>query len=182
MKKNIIIIIVAIILVGGGVVLFLFNQEREGFISEEPVNGQEEIDDDDVMPDEGEQIDPLAAEKSQLIIQARAFIERYGSYSLDSGYQNLQELLDQMSKKLTAEVLIKIEQGMEPGQDFFAFVTKIGSIELEEFIPGSQAIFTARVQQQEMRPGETNISYYTVDLSIIKEDGQWVVDEIEFKQ
>ncbi|GAI53002.1 unnamed protein product, partial [marine sediment metagenome] len=38
-----------------------------------------------------------------------------------------------------AEVLIKIEQGMEPGQDFFAFVTKIGSIELEEFIPGSQA-------------------------------------------
>ena len=42
--------------------------------------------------------------KSQLILQARSFMERYGTYSFDSGFNNLKYLRSIVSQKLKEEV------------------------------------------------------------------------------
>lgn len=182
-RKNVIIIIVAVILIIGGIIFFL--SQKGGPVSEtEPLTNEEVS--DKAGPPEPEQatlVDPGIALKSQLTLQARSFIERYGSYSSDSGYSNLKELLSQMSEKFAAETSARIEEGPSSAEategEFFALVTKVMSLELKEFIPESRALFSIQVQEQNMMPGQTDLLYKTVALTFIKEGNEWKVDEIK---
>ncbi|MBL7141508.1 hypothetical protein ISS21_00185 [Patescibacteria group bacterium] len=179
MKKNIVIIIVIAVVVVGGIIFFL--SQKGGPVSETEVLTNEEAG-DKTGPPESEQatlVDPGIALKSQLTLQARSFIERYGSYSSDSGYSNLKELLSQMSEKFAAETSARIAKGFEGQEGFFALVTKVMSLELKEFIPESRALFSIQVQEQNMMPGQTDLLYKTVALIFIKEGNEWKVDEIK---
>lgn len=181
MKRN--IIIIAVVILAGVAVFALVQEFKTAFMPQEPVGAEKEA--EKTIPSvQGEQevlTEQEAGIQSQLTIQARAFIERHGSYSSDSGYENLTELLDFMSEKLAVESSVKIEQGIDQEQGFFGFVTKVGSVELLAFDQDSRAEFRAQVQEQEMRPGQTDIRNKTVDLVFVKEQGAWKVDSISFK-
>ena len=115
MGKNIIIIIIVVVLVVAGVVFFLLNNDK---LSQEPAkNGQmEEV----IEPGlGGDEVAGFSDLKSQLSLKARTIIERYGTYSSDSAYQNLTELLDFMTEKLVAATSVKIEQGPEVMEGFY---------------------------------------------------------------
>ena len=180
LKKNIIIIVVIVSLV---VVAILIWGLKTNWQAKTSVNPQPETE-KSVVHDKEEikpEIDQEAMLKSQLILQSRAFIEKYGTYSLDSGYQNLKELLSLMSDKLAAETSMRIAQGPDRQQGFFSFVVKVGSIDISEFIPDTQAVFIAQIQEQEMRPGETNILQKTARLIMLKQGEGWKVDSIEIR-
>ena len=184
-KKNIIIIVIVAILVLLGVIFISFGREKAEVKKPDLPETQEieEVPAPDIEAAEQEQadIDVVSALKSRLTVQARAFIERYGTYSLDSGFQNLAELLSQASENLAQEMSAKIEQGLDQTQEFFALVTKVGSIELTELDQDLKAVFTADVQQQDMRKGETSILYKTAELIMIKSGDEWLVDSISFQ-
>ncbi|MCH7758938.1 hypothetical protein IID20_01095 [Patescibacteria group bacterium] len=177
MGKNIIIIIIVVVLVVAGVIFFLLNKDK--LDQETAKNDQmEEV----TEPELGEVSGISTDLKSQLSFQARTIIERYGTYSSDSDYQNLTELLDLMSEKLAAETAVIIEQGPEEREGFYSIVTKVGSIELIRFDLDSMAIFTASVQEQSMFPGETSVLNKTANLVFIKQGEKWKVDSISFGQ
>ncbi len=178
-KRNIIIIVIIVILVA---VILIWGFKTNWWSKKlaSPQSETEEKKSSGESKTETPTVDREAVLKTQLIVQARAFIERYGTYSLDSGYQNLKELLPLMSEKLAGETSMKIAQGPGQQQDFFSFIVKIGSIDLSEFVPDVQAVFVAQVQEQEMRPGETNILQKTVRLIMLKQGEGWKVDSIEF--
>lgn len=178
MGKNIIIIIVVVVLVVAGVVFFLLSKDK---LAQEPTDGDQvkEVAEPGLGDEATESFIDL---KSQLSLKARTIIERYGTYSSDSGYQNLTELLDFMSEKLMAETSVKIEQGLEKREGFYSIVTKVGSMELIKFDPDSVVIFTASVQEQSMFPGETSVLNKTVNLVFLKQGQDWKVDSISFKE
>lgn len=187
-KKNIIIIVVVIILIIVGVIFLSIGKKNEngdgGVKSEEiaPERREEPGSDEIVIQDTEDEGDDLSAViKSQLAIQARAFIERYGTYSSDSGFQNLRELLGAMTQDFADVISVKIDKGIEEEQVFFSVVLKVGSIKLKEFIADSRAVFSAQVQQQDMRKGSTDISTKTAELTFVKVGGEWKVDSIEIR-
>lgn len=180
-KKNIIIVAAVILAV---VVIFVLIQglktdwQFKKLISPQPKTEQEKLSEEKKTETP---VDPTTMIRAQLMIQARAFIERYGTYSLDSGFQNLRELLPLMSEKLAAETSMKIAQGLDRQQDFFSFVVKVGSLGITEFIPDVRVVFIAQVQEQEMRPGQTNVLQKTVELTFVKQGEEWRVDEIKIR-
>jgi hypothetical protein len=55
-------------------------------------------------------IDPIVKLKNDLTIQARVFIERYGSWSNQSNFENFEDLMPYMTEKLKAETQNLIKQ------------------------------------------------------------------------
>ncbi len=182
--KKIIIVIVILVLIGGGI-LFLTRQAKPSL---EGGNGQKstEIDQgtkaETTEPTESEPvIDPLVSLKSRLGPQARSFIERYGSYSSDSNWENLKGLLGMMSQKLRVATQAQIAQDLIGEKGFYGLTTKVISMELKDFDLENLAKFLASVQQRETKGNLTNSLFKTVELIFIKEGGEWRVDEISFK-
>ncbi|MDA2921735.1 hypothetical protein MYX07_00530 [Patescibacteria group bacterium AH-259-L07] len=187
MKKQILTII--IIILAGVVVFALVQSIRTGIVSEKgPVGSQKEVEKPEV-PKETEMTEAPAEEEgqmpskteSELKLQARAFIQTYGTYSSDSGYANLVGLLDFMTDKLRQETQARIDSGVDKSEGFFSIIVKVGSIETLSFMFDARALFTAQTQVQEMKKGETKLSQQIVDVLFIKVGDDWLVDDIEFK-
>lgn len=181
-KRNIIIIAIAVIVLVGGTILFLSQKGKPVSESASPVAGREaDSETESLKSDQTTTVDPLIILRSQLTLRARSFVERYGTYSSDSGYSNLKELLPQMSEKLAEEVLTRINQGLEQEQGFFALATKVLSLNIKEIDPESKAVFFMQVQEQQMKPGQTDILYKSIELTSIKDGNEWKVDKINYK-
>ena len=86
-----------------------------------------------------------------------------------------------MSEKLAEEVLTRINQGLEQEQGFFALATKVLSLNIKEIDPESKAVFFMQVQEQQMKPGQTDILYKSIELTSIKDGNEWKVDKINYK-
>lgn len=126
-------------------------------------------------------IDPVVLLKSELTIRARAFIERYGSYSSDIGYVYLEELIPSMSQRLAEETRAYLNQKkseQKTSQPFYGLTTKVLAIELKDFIPDVSADFFASCQQEETKGTATTIFYKKANLKMIFENNGWKVDEI----
>jgi uncharacterized protein HemX len=59
--------------------------------------------------------------------------------------------------------------------------TNVVSLNLDNFVVDEKAEFSGQVQQQETKDSKTNILYKTVKLVFVKENNQWLVDEIIIK-
>ncbi|MDD3102371.1 MAG: hypothetical protein PHE59_04485 [Patescibacteria group bacterium] len=184
MKKVILIIVILVLI--GGTVWFLMSKKSQPILENKNIINQLVDQENTVNQNqvETETLVPTAEDllKIDLTNQARSFIERYGSYSTDSNYENLQELLPKMAQPLRTETESRIQKGVKKDMavnDFFGLTTKIISINLDKFVPDSQAIFTAEIQEQAARLGQTDILYKTVKLTFIKSADEWKVGEIE---
>jgi hypothetical protein len=129
-------------------------------------------------------IDPIVKLKNDLTIQARVFIERYGSWSNQSNFENFEDLMPYMTEKLKAETqnLIKQYQASKiQHPKYYGLTTNVVSLNLDNFVVDEKAEFSGQVQQQETKDSKTNILYKTVKLVFVKENNQWLVDEIIIK-
>ncbi|MDD5625564.1 MAG: hypothetical protein PHG83_00150 [Patescibacteria group bacterium] len=186
MRKLIIIIIILILI--GGTIWFLISKKNQPIsenknIINQLVNQENTVDQNQIKTET-----PVPAAEDLLKInltnQARSFIERYGSYSTDSDYENLKELLPTMAQPLQTETETRIKKGVKNDMavsNFLGLTTKVISINLDEFTPDSEAIFSAEVQEQAAHPGQTDISYKTAKLTLVKSADEWKVGEIIIK-
>lgn len=186
MKKNIFTIIMIIL---AGVVVFAVVQgirtsivsEKSSSDTKKQVEKTEVSKESEEFKESVEEVQKPSKTESELKLQARAFIQIYGTYSSDSGYANLVGLLDFMNDKLHEQTQSRIDSGIDQSQGFFSKVTKVGSIETLSFIKDSKALFTAQTQIQETRKSQTNLSQQIVDIIYFNIDGKWKVDSIEFR-
>lgn len=183
MKK---IIIIAIIIVLIAVVVFFLVQKNITNKDTEPIVNQK--DGDELISSEEEQIkkeqiltDPAVAFKEKLALQARFFIERYGTYSSDGNYNNWRALKNQMTQNLFNEITKKIGLEEQNQKEFYSLTTKVTNIDLTEFDQKKNIVFSAQVQEKEIKSGQTNVLLKTAELTLLKQGEEWRVDKIEIK-
>ena len=176
MKKIIIIIVILVVLIGAGI--FLLTRRGPVLVPETPFGEKETAPGKigEEVPALPAPVDPVAQLKSRLTLEARSFISRWASYSRDSGYANLKELLPKMSQNLKKKAEDLISKGLDV-KEFYGLTTKVISIDLDESTD-EKVSFSAQVQQQETKGGATNILYKRAEIIFIKEAGEWKVNEI----
>lgn len=113
-----------------------------------------------------------------------SFVERYGSYSNQSGYKNIKELNVFMSKSMQAWASNYIEQTLSSNSDtsvYYGITTKAVVVETVEFSDElSSASFIVYAQRVETFGSNSSQRSFqqkaTVDM--IKEDGAWKVNRV----
>jgi len=190
--RKVIIIVIILVLVGGGIFFLMkkgklgvgqpgtstSSQEKESSVNITPTTKPEE-----------EAADPYVSLKADLNLKARFFLEHYFTYSIDSGYENLRELLSMMSGKMRQEAEAKITRGVKADLPpeilaqggFYGITTKVLSLNLETFSPETIVSFSGGLQQQEAKSGITNILYKNAQINFVNEGGTWKVDSVEIK-
>lgn len=123
---------------------------------------------------------PQGAE-AQLLVMVRPFVERFGSYSNQSEYENLQELLSFMTPRMRAwaEGKIRERQAGETPSLYKGVTTKALAhkvISLNEQV--GQAEFLVSTQRRESVGSVGNSKVFTQDviIKLVKEDSVWLVD------
>ena len=190
--RKVIIIVIILILIGGGIFFLTKKGQTPVDRSNNSTPTQQETglsanNTSAAQPEEA--IDPYVSLKAELTFKARFFLEHYFSYSSDSGYENLRELLPMMSGRMRAEAETKITRGVKADLPpeilarggFYGITTKVLSLSLGTFSPETIVSFFGGLQQQETKNGITNILYKNAQINFFNEGGTWKVDSVELK-
>ena len=130
-------------------------------------------------------ISPADKLKKQLTKIAASFVERYGSYSNQSNFENLEDLLPIMSTTLKNKSQRIIRQGRQAGVHsvvYYGVTTKaLNSRVLNFSMDTGRAEFKISTQRQEAVGSNLNNKVYYKDIIVemVKEDGVWKVDKIK---
>ena len=195
-SKSIYIILVILLLVAVallGVFWYLSNNANKNNIVA-PIDNKAPIAEENkiatetpvVVPENKNILPPVSyeeKEKAQLQQLVSAFVERYGSYSNQTDFENLTDLMPFMSQSLKrwAENLIDSKRVNSHGQaPYYGVTTKVLKTEIIEFTDELVKIKVA-TQKSEMFGTDYNskVSYEDLTVSLIKEEGVWRVNEIK---
>ncbi|MCD6471248.1 hypothetical protein J7K86_01835 [bacterium] len=179
MKKKKIIIAISVLVIIGSVFLFIsFRKEIINFVFEQKkATIKTRTSTNQTSTTENlKQISPAVLEKNKLFLEARNFIERYGSYSSDSALANIKEVESIMSEDLKAQAERKILASQKIGK-FYSLRTKVLSLNLDEYTPNEKAIFSANIQQEEIKGNKKTVRYKVVKIIFNKVEGSWKVSQ-----
>lgn len=118
-----------------------------------------------------------AVAQSGLESLARAFAERYGSFSSESELANLRDILDFMSSGLQVKTESYIVS-VKPSVDYYGITTRVLAVEVVALDDtGGTAEVSVSTQRSEAKssPQNTNTFYQTLLLDYVKEGGLWKV-------
>lgn len=136
-----------------------------------------------------ETVTPAPARKEKVTAEdlqrlAASFVERYGSYSNQSGYANILDLEIFMSRALKRLTLDYIERSRGQNRQtdiYYGLTTKAVVVETKQFDDyAGQAEFIVKTQRKESAGVSANARTFQQDASvvIIKEGGAWKVDKL----
>lgn len=121
--------------------------------------------------------DKLAAETL-----ARYFVERVGSYSNQSNFQNLTDMLAFMTPRMSAWA-DTLKKQAAPGGAYRGTTTKALTVTITDWKPGTSANIAVGTQRQEMQDdGGDRLYYQDAEIMMIFKDGNWFVDSLVWKQ
>ncbi len=184
--KIILIVVIIIVLIGVAIILFSKDETPSTDVkSEENSQTKQVLENLNEIKSEGDleikqEIISDELIKSQLIVQARSFVERYGTYSLDNGFNNLKYLRPMVSQKLNKEFEDKINQGFSSDLNRFNQITEVTGIEIKSF-ENEKAIILVNAQEKKDTNLESTFKQRTVEIIFIKENNFWRVDEINYQ-
>lgn len=122
--------------------------------------------------------------KAQLVKLVAAFVERYGSYSNQSDYENLEDLMRIMSDDLKNWAENFVADKRAAGIDetvYYGITTKVLKVDIVAYedVLG-RATFKASTQKREVVGSTVNAKVYYKDVNVemIKEGGIWKVNTI----
>lgn len=129
----------------------------------------------------GAQIAPQTAEdmeRNAVKQLAKIFIERYGSYSTDSDFQNIRDVQFLATDSLWQTISAQI--GRSAGDGFVGVTTAVLSSEVTQMNTNSAQV-SMTVAQEENKNGVTNNYSKTVLVYMQKVSGSWLVDKFEWQ-
>jgi len=119
-------------------------------------------------------------QEQQLYNVARNFAERYGSFSTDSKFANLEEVKIFSSPKMIEE-LNKIISSNKEAAEFYGVSSKVLKVDIEEESQDTAQVLVF-LQRQEAKEGKDNFVFYqNLELFLIKSGNNWLVDEAEWQ-
>jgi len=189
----IVLLVIAVILLGLFWYLSSIKQKEEVVIDyTPPIDTNQPLDNEEVEKEKEEPVlkIPQASEQeklqAQLIKMSSAFVERYGSFSNQSDFENLEDLLQFMSKNLEFKTQRFINDKRFEGVDsniYYGMTTKVLNNKSVDFSSGrSKAFFKFSTQRQEVVGSSinANVFYQDVEIELIKEAGVWKIDKINW--
>lgn len=117
---------------------------------------------------------------------ARTFVERIGSYSSESNYQNVDDVLgivtDALKKQLEEDAEKARARAPQDNSGYYGISTSyIGAKTTQE--TDTQITLLVQTQREESfgSPGNSEVRYQQVEVSLVKEGGEWKVDSYTWK-
>ncbi|MBI1961557.1 MAG: hypothetical protein HYS45_02555 [Parcubacteria group bacterium] len=119
---------------------------------------------------------PLAREAQDVAV---FFLERFGTYSSDSGFSYLDDLAGFETSAMAAQ--LAAYRALAPARDgFYAITAELASIETDEFLPEARsARFNAVVNRSEVSGGATQVYQQEAVVGLAQSgSGTWLVDSV----
>jgi len=127
-----------------------------------------------VQPQSTEQIERNAVKQL-----AKIFIERYGSYSTDSNFQNIKDVQSLVMPALWAKISTKIGSKLD-AQNFVGVTTIAVSAVVDE-MQSDSATVSIMATQTEDKNGARSTVQKNVTVYLVKSGSNWLVDKFEWK-
>jgi len=180
-RTKISIIVIIIILILLALVLFLWRwmPDKEPAVIVVDPGPTIEIDEPDpngpkeMLPEEVEPIDV------SLETLAKTFGERYGSYSNESDFANLYDLMPLMTSSMQGDTEDLIER-VVVADVYYGITTRVLSTELVEYEEElGYATMNVLTQREEAMgsPQNAEVKYQTLVLEMVKQGGTWKVNK-----
>jgi hypothetical protein len=113
------------------------------------------------------------AEKNTVKNLARIFLERYGSYSTDSNYDNIRDLQSLSTPNLWMTLQTRI--GRPQTGDYAGSLARVYTSEVKEWSKDISKV-SVRLTQDTEKNGEAAEVRYDSDVTLKKINGEWLVD------
>ncbi len=124
----------------------------------------------------GTPIKPVTSEETERNAAknlARIFVERYGSYSTDSNYDNIRDLESISTPNLWATLKTRI--GRPITGEYSGSLARVYTSEVKEFV-GGNALAEVRLVQETEKNGVTTETRYVSEVKLAKVGTNWLVD------
>ncbi|HBK34695.1 MAG: hypothetical protein UU08_C0002G0013 [Candidatus Uhrbacteria bacterium GW2011_GWE2_40_58] len=111
------------------------------------------------------------------------FTERYGSYSTESDFANLRDVLVLMTDRFAADTQNYLDSA-KSSDDYYAVTTQVLNVKILDFDEEAKTATTSvSTQRQESRGTiqDMSVIYQTLFLELIWEQGMWKVDVAEWQ-
>jgi hypothetical protein len=183
MKKLIIIAIILVLIIL--ILLFVFSQRQTPVVNNQsPITNQPVVNNQSLGTNQGQELtaeQKAELEKKELIVKARNFIERYGSFSSDAQFANLYELKDEMTNRFWQETEKSIaNQQLKNSKEFYSIGTKVLNV-IEKISLNDSTTYSISTQRKEIKNIIEKILYQSAELKMIKQNNNWLVDSIKWQ-
>jgi len=117
-----------------------------------------------------------------------SFVERYGSYSNQAGYDNIRDLKIFMSRDMQGWADDFINERIQQKTDttiYYGITTKAVVVETQNFDEyATSAKFLVKTQRKESIGDTTNARRFqqNAEVAIVKENGVWKVDRVNWEE
>ena len=181
-KHKIEIIIAVLILLVLGILLFLY------FMRPAIIENIREDDDIEVIDGEDDDTPVETVDTSDLPDQpetiARVFVERFGSFSSESGYDNIDEVSALATSSLQ-DRLLGIAEGAR-GQDSESYYGVSTTVLTFETVASSDSSITLLITTQRAEsidsPANTTTRYQEIEVAMIASGDTWLVDSFTWAE
>ncbi|MFH2063069.1 MAG: hypothetical protein ABIJ46_02845 [bacterium] len=138
----------------------------------EPVRTPEEV----AAPDQQTNLKRIAA----------AFAERYGSYSNQGDYRNLEELQSLMTDSMaavTADYVARARSESAASPEYVGVTTRALVTEVDRFdLTGGEADVRVNTQREEITAAGSRVYYQELNLRFVMVGELWKVDSVEWSE
>lgn len=169
------VILAIVIIVALALLLFLLLRQPPAEEVKEVIEATPVVDTVDVTPVDPVDIPPSSEVSATTV--GRIFVERFGSYSTESGYTNIDDVLPLATASLQRELEdLATEARNEKVGDYYGVSTRIITIKTETSNE-TEAVFRVTTQRQESfdTPGNTSVRYQDIRVALVKEGDSWLV-------
>lgn len=131
-------------------------------------------------PNDGSNV-VISNERTSITRAAISFTERYGSYSSDSNFENIEALDSVMTNDMKGQAANVVKNGID-SQEYYSISTQAVSVKFVDFVDGSTGatveVFTRRTEQKGL--SDPVIFSQTARLQLNKVDNQWKTDDFKW--
>lgn len=113
---------------------------------------------------------------------ARVFVERFGSFSNHSAYENVSSVMDISTSSLQSRLDDLVNStSADNGAVYYGVSTYVVSITQKE-VTETLEVLSVLTQREESidSPSNTTVKYQTMEITLVKEGGEWLVDDFEW--
>lgn len=113
---------------------------------------------------------------ADVVSLSKTFVTRYGSYSNEANFANLEDVLPLVSASFAARLQNTIDTGVAP-EDYYGVSTGIVTVKVDEKNETtSQVTVTTQREEAVGSPQNTTVKYQDIVLTFVNEEGTWKVD------
>lgn len=108
----------------------------------------------------------------------RIFVERFGSFSSESRYENIDDVMTLATDKLQSRLEDLAETvRREQGGDYYGVSTRIITVKAEVTTEtNARLLITTQREEAIANPGNTSVRYQDIRVELVKEGDHWLVD------